>query len=278
MILSWVLEKMSSPYSGGPYYSGTSNIELIEKNKSEFPVAFQSGSRLTYYASQFNSLEVNSSFYKLPLPATLRKWAGEVPSGFRFTLKIWREITHAKDLAFRMEDVERFMSIANQLNDKRGALLIQLPAGTRGAQIGRLDKLLRAIQALNPPQTAPEPPGPSPAGAGHPWELAVELRHPSWHAEEIHSLLTGHGAALVWHDRPVMEEVWNFVREPFVYLRFHGPAGDYKGSYAEPFLADKAQFIRECIVQGKTVYAYFNNTMFGDAPRDLVTLNRMVAG
>jgi uncharacterized protein YecE (DUF72 family) len=268
-----------------PFYSGTSNIELIERNKSEFPDAFQSKSRLAYYASLFNSLEVNSSFYKLPLPATLRKWAAEVPAGFRFTLKVWREITHAKDLVFKPEDVERFMAIANQLETQKGALLIQLPAGTRSIHIRRLDKLLDAIREWNPPQSLPQSLprnpsqslGPSPVGLNHPWDIAVEFRHLSWHAEETHSLVTGHGAAVVWHDRPAMDDVGRFAGGEFVYLRFHGPEGDYKGSYPDHFLADKAAFIRQCLVQGKRIYAYFNNTMFGDAPKNLITLNRMVA-
>jgi uncharacterized protein YecE (DUF72 family) len=57
------------------FYRGTSNIELVEKNKQAFPPEFRSKSRLAYYSSLFNSVEVNSTFYKLPLPATLERWA-----------------------------------------------------------------------------------------------------------------------------------------------------------------------------------------------------------
>jgi uncharacterized protein YecE (DUF72 family) len=243
------------------FYGGTSNIELVEKNKAAFPTEFQSRSRLCYYASQFNSLEVNSTFYRLPLPATLERWAGEVPDDFRFTLKVWREITHAKNLEFKQEDVERFMRIADRIGNKKGVLLVQFPAGTQVRCLGQLERLLRAILRLN------EDDG---------WKIAVEFRHRSWYNRQVHNKLEHYGVALVWHDRPDMDDEKAFEKGPFVYLRFHGPNGDYKGSYSADLLMEKAEQTRDWIVGGKDVFAYFNNTMWGDAPRNLADLKLFV--
>jgi uncharacterized protein YecE (DUF72 family) len=241
------------------FYSGTSNIELIEKNKQAFPPEFRSKSRLAYYSSLFNSVEINSTFYKLPLPATLEKWSAEVPEGFRFTLKLWREITHAQNFAFTTEQVARFMRLADHIGSKKGALLVQLPAGIRSTHIGRLEDLLKTLQRLN---------------TDNAWQIAVELRHISWYTPQIHALLDGLGAALVGHDKPFLDEEHFYERGPFIYLRFHGPNGDYKGSYSDAILRETAGHIGAWLARGKNVYAYFNNTMEGDAPRNLMTMNR----
>src|ERR1700743_2334408 len=93
------------------YYAGTSNIVLPVANKSLYPPAYQQASRLTYYASLFNSLEVNSSFYKLPMAKTVEKWAAEVPADFLFTFKVWQEITHVS--TFDSAQVNKFMDVVN---------------------------------------------------------------------------------------------------------------------------------------------------------------------
>lgn len=101
------------------FYSGTSGLVLPVKNKQFYPVAFQDKSRLTYYASLFNSIEINSSFYKIPMPSTVAKWAERVLEHFRFTFKLWREITHVKGLAFDPVNVERFMYTIDQIGNKK---------------------------------------------------------------------------------------------------------------------------------------------------------------
>jgi uncharacterized protein YecE (DUF72 family) len=245
------------------FYGGTSNIGLVEKNKAAFPPEFQSRSRLCYYASLFNSLEVNSTFYRLPMPSTLERWTSEVPDDFRFTLKVWREITHTKDLAFKQEDVERFMRIADRIGNKKGVLLVQFPAGTPYGCLGQLEKLLAAIVRLNKDDG---------------WKIAVEFRNRSWYTRQVYSMLENYGVALVWHDRPDMDDEKAFEKGPFVYLRFHGPNGDYKGSYSADLLREKAKQTRDWILSGKDVFAYFNNTMLGDAPRNLADLKLFVDG
>lgn len=242
----------------GAYYSGTSNIVLPVPNKLGFPAAYQDKSRLSYYGSLFNSLEVNSTFYKLPMGKTVAKWDTEVPTDFRLTYKLWKEITHNKNLTFKPADVERFFSVINHC-DKKGCLLVQLPPGTRFDNYRQLEVLLAEIRLQDPRML---------------WHIAVEFRHKSWYNNNTYQLLQKYNMTMVTHDIKAsatpMIEPW----VDFVYLRFHGPEGGYRGSYADEVLAEYASYINEWREDGKTVYAYFNNTL-GNALANVVTLNNL---
>ena len=85
--------------SNGILRIGTSGI-VVPGNKLSFPAAFQHKSRLNYYSSLFNTLEINSTFYKVPMQSTFEKWSLDVPEQFQFTIKLWREITHVKKRVF----------------------------------------------------------------------------------------------------------------------------------------------------------------------------------
>ena len=261
----------------GVFRTGTSNVVLPERNKSFFPPAFQSKTHLEYYASLFNSVEINRTFYKLPLPATLGKWAAQVPEDFRFTVKLWKEITHVKELRYKTEDVRLFMQTVAPVGLKKGCLLIQFPAGLSSRNIGSLERLLADITDINP----------SPG-----WRLAVELRNRSWYVPVVRGLLDRYGAGWVYHDMPMggqlegeqeAELMAGDAPGPpgaadanFIFLRYHGPKGDYKGGYAPEFLEREAVAIKGWLEQGKDVYAYFNNTVDADAPKDAQTLRRFV--
>ncbi|RYF86630.1 MAG: DUF72 domain-containing protein, partial [Chitinophagaceae bacterium] len=116
----------SNMQSSPAFYSGTSNIVLPIK-QSEYPPEYQGASRLTYYASLASSLEVNSSFYRIPKPATVEKWRESVPANFRFTFKVPKTVTHAKGLQFNQDELERFAETVEHAGEKKGCLLVQLP-------------------------------------------------------------------------------------------------------------------------------------------------------
>lgn len=109
------------------YYSVTSGLLLPVPNKLHYPKEFQEKSRLCYYASLMDSIEINSSFYKVPQVSTMKKWAADVPEEFRFTFKLFKEITHNKDLAFDPEVVSSFFSVISHVEEKKGCLLVQFP-------------------------------------------------------------------------------------------------------------------------------------------------------
>lgn len=224
---------------------GTSNV-VVPGNKSTFPPAFRVKSRLHYYASIFNTVEINSSFYKIPLQRTYEKWVTEVPGDFRFTLKLNKEITHIKELSGDFSIIERFMETAKGIGPKKGCMLIQFPGKITLDYFGKVALILQQLQLYDP---------------GNEWKKAVEFRSNTWYTGETWELLDEYGAAMVLHDitRSKINEVHGNAR--FVYLRFHGPKGDYDGSYSGKFLEDKAAEIKSWMGQGKDVYAYFNNTI-----------------
>ena len=230
-------------------------------NKQAFPEAFRAGSRLAYYSTLFNSIEINSTFYKIPLPATFSRWAEEVQQDFRFTVKLWRGITHVPGLRFLPVDVHRYLYAVHHLGEKKGCLLIQLPPGLTVTAVEKLEKLLAIICAADPART---------------WKLAVEFRHRSWYVPKVEALLHRYQAARVLHDMPAssITELPD-ASLPFVYLRFHGPAGDYKGGYPDAGLRTWAEKAVGWLSAGKEVYVYFNNTI-GDALTDLTRLRTLI--
>lgn len=241
------------------FYSGTSGL-VLSIPKKLFPAEYRDYSRLSYYASLFNSIEINSTFYKLPMAATIHKWSGMVPQHFTFTFKIWKEITHQKELSFNPEDVSRSINIINHIGDKKGCLLVQLPPSLSKANLSRLEMLLHQIRKADSEQE---------------WKIFVEFRNRSWYQQEVYDMLLRQNAGMVIHDLPSsVTPAINFPAS-FVYLRFHGPDGSYRGSYSDGFLSERSSHIRDWLKEGKTVYAYFNNTM-GEVINNLMKLNEFI--
>ncbi|WP_245681414.1 DUF72 domain-containing protein [Arcticibacter eurypsychrophilus] len=239
------------------YFSGTSGIVLPFPNKQFYPLEFQDKSRLTYYGTLFNSVEINSSFYKVPMASTVAKWASEVPEDFRFTFKLWKEITHSKGLEFKPEDVDRFINTISQAGHKKGCLLVQFPPSLKIQSIEKVNQLLMCIQD---------------ADSSRAWNVTLEFRNNSLYQKSTYDLLNQYHAGMVFHDKTGSVTPFTDVIGNVVYVRFHGPNGNYRESYAESFLYEYAQYIQEWMDDGKAVYVYFNNTM-GDAVDNLKTLN-----
>ncbi|UYQ95442.1 DUF72 domain-containing protein [Chitinophaga horti] len=241
----------------GFYWSGTSGLVLPVPNKQAFPPDYRDKSRLCYYASLFSSIEVNSSFYKVPQAVTINRWARETPADFRFTFKLHRDITHVKQLAFDPAAVHHFMNVIDGAGSKKGSLLIQFPPSTTVDAFGQLEALLDTI------------------GDHRGWRVALEFRHPSWYIGETYELADEYRCSVVLHDIPKSRNSRLNAGADFVYLRFHGPAGDYRGGYTPMQLEEYAASIRGWLREGKEVFVYFNNTI-GDAVANLGELDRLV--
>ena len=240
-----------------PFFAGTSGL-VVAFPQRDFPPEHSNKSRLAYYALQLNSIEINSSFYKLPRAATIMNWAEMVPHNFRFTFKLWKEITHQKQLIFSPDAIVKFFEVIDHVNDKKGCVLVQFPPSVKIDLLIQFKQLLIAINETNKG-----------------WKIAVEFRHSSWYREDVYELLSRSGAGLVYHDKtgsatPLIEPTGDFV-----YQRFHGPGGDYKGSYDDGFLYEYSLYIQEWRESGKSTFVYFNNTA-GDALKNLNLLLRYV--
>ncbi|MBV7530348.1 DUF72 domain-containing protein [Chitinophaga sp. sic0106] len=244
----------------GSYYTGTSGLVLPYKNKQFYPEPLRDKSRLEVYGTLFNTIEINSSFYNIPMHKTMQRWAISVPDHFRFTFKLWQGITHVRDLDFKPADVTRFMEVIAGVGEKKGCLLIQLPPSLRAGALQRVAQLLAAIKEADPDAQ---------------WRLAVEFRHLSWYREETYHLLNTYNATMVVHDKANVGSPLEEMDADFVYARFHGPEGNYRSSYEDSYLYEYASYVRDWLHAGKDVYAYFNNTI-GDAINDLQVLETYV--
>ncbi|HYG01982.1 MAG TPA: DUF72 domain-containing protein [Chryseosolibacter sp.] len=241
------------------YFSGLSGLQLPVP-KYEYPPEHQHRSRLSYYATFLNSIEINSSFYKIPIGKTVGRWASSVPANFRFTFKLFKELTHCKFLEFNPDHIQKFIESINNVGEKQGCILVQFPPSLTTSSIHRFESLLKHIR--NTP------------GARE-WKIAVEFRNNAWYQGEVFDILDACNALLVIQDNPKSATPFNAPISNSVYIRFHGPTGNYRGGYSDEFLSEYATYIRDWINEGKEVYTYFNNTA-GDAYNNLVSLNRMM--
>lgn len=233
----------------GKLYAGTSGLVLPYKNKSFYPSEYQEKSRLSFYGSLFNSIEINSSFYKPPQHKTVKKWTADVPVDFKFTFKLWQEITHRKVRAINNTEIAHFIHTINEARNKKGCLLVQFPPSLKFAGFAWVKELLDSIRQISDAKE---------------WRIALEFRHLSWYREETYQLLNDSGAVLVYHDKKGLQTPLEEMDAPFIYLRFHGPGGDYRGSYEDALIYEYAGYISAWLTEGKDVYCYFNNTI-GDA-------------
>ena len=154
---------------------GTSGFSYPAWRGSFYPEKLPETKMLQHYAQQLSAVEINNTFYRMPSPETLARWAGETPPAFRFALKSPRRITHEKKLADVAPAVERLDQASRALGDKLGPILFQLPP-TMKKDLVRLDEFLASLpKTLRP---------------------AVEFRHESWFGDDVYARLRVHGAAL----------------------------------------------------------------------------------
>ncbi|HVP12988.1 MAG TPA: DUF72 domain-containing protein [Phycisphaerae bacterium] len=238
-----------STMARGECYIGTSGWSYAHWAKGRFyPKGLRQGEWLAFLARQFDTVEINASFYRLPRQEYVRRWREVTGGRFRFAVKLWRRITHEKRLADCDSDLESFFSVVNELGPKRGPLLVQLPPSLQ-KDPDRLDAFLAALSKT--------------AGRSR-WRVAVEFRHRDWLCDEVTSLLDRHRAALCLADLPRCP-VTEPNDAPFVYVRRHGPGGGYRGCYAPEHIAADAERIRCWVHAGKDVYVYYNNDIDGHA-------------
>lgn len=242
------------------FYAGTSGLVLPVPNKTFYPDDYKDKSRLCYYSSLFNSIEINSSFYKLPRKKTVSKWADEVNDRFTFSYKLWKEITHKKDLDFDPENIYQFMESISGAGSKKGCLLVQFPGKISIDHAEQINELLNHIGTSD---EASE------------WSIQVEFRNPSLYHPEMYSLLREHNAGLVVQDIKKAPTPLHTAESQTIYMRFHGPEDAFRGSYSDEFLQKYAALIKKWLKAKKRVFVYFNNTL-GSAVHDLARLNAMV--
>ena len=207
-----------------------------------------------FYAEQFDTVEINNSFYMLPKPETFDKWREQAPPGFVYAVKANRFITQAKKLKDCEEPLERMMPRVRHLGDRLGPLLYQLPPSLK-FNAERLETFLGIL----------------PSDVTN----VFEFRDKSWYVTETFELLERFGASFCVHDMPgsASERV---AVGPAAYVRFHGTGGKYVGRYSDESLLYWADWLISQARGGRESWAYFNNDIFGHAIEDALTLKSIV--
>jgi uncharacterized protein YecE (DUF72 family) len=221
-----------------------------------YPEKLAASKWLGYYARHFDTVELNSTFYRLPLETGLDTWRESTPRGFRFAAKGSRFLTHMKKLKDPAPGVARFFERADRLERKLGPIVFQLPPFWE-ADPDRLEAFLKAL----PPRH----------------KYAFEFRNPTWHTPEVCRILRRHNAAFCIFEiagfRTGME-----LTADWTYVRLHGPGGAYQGSYTNKALQEWAARIRAWQRDLRAVYIYFDNDQAGFAIRNALGLKELIGG
>ena len=212
---------------------------------------------LEHYAQYFDTVEVNNTFYRLPLKTSVARWVEETPAKFVFALKASRYLTHVKRLTDLGSGIQRYYERLEPLarSPKLGPVLWQLPANFRRDD----ERLGAALEAL--------PPG----------RHCFEFRHATWFVEPVYDLLRKHRAALVIGDRPEVKEFQSHeLTADWTYVRFHYGSRGRRGNYSESELEEWARRFEDWRREVE-IFAYFNNDWEVFAVRNALWLKRRLS-
>lgn len=215
-------------------------------------------SHLARYATRFDATEINSSFHRPHRPALYEKWAAAVPSGFRFSAKLPRTVTHDRRLVDCEELLAEFLEQVRGLGERLHCLLVQLPPSLRfDAEVAaRFLGLLRSHWG----------------GA-----VACEPRHGTWFTTEADALLRAERVARVLAD-PVLHSAMPGGWPSLVYLRLHGSPRTYYSSYEEDLLTALARRMLQAEAAGAEVWCIFDNTASGAAAGNALFTRKALTG
>jgi uncharacterized protein YecE (DUF72 family) len=212
---------------------------------------------LEHYARYFDTVEVNNTFYRLPLKTSVARWVEETPAKFGFAVKASRYLTHVKRLTDLGSGIQRYYERLEPLvaSPKLGPVLWQLPANFRRDD----ERLGAALEAL--------PPG----------RHCFEFRHATWFVEPVYDLLRKHRAALVIGDRPEVKEFQSHeLTADWTYARFHYGSRGRRGNYSESELEEWARRFEEWR-RDVEIFAYFNNDWEVFAVRNALWLKQRLS-
>lgn len=235
---------------------GTSGWSYDHWHGVLYPHGIPPRERLAHYLARFDTVELNSSYYRWPKDAAFESWRRRMPNGFRLSVKAPSLLTHVRRLYGPERWLARIGRGLARLGERRGVLLVQL-SPRFPVDHARLAYFLEHLPAGVP--------------------TAVEFRHPSWHQESVFALLEQHGAAYVVMSGAHLPCVLR-ATAPFVYVRLHGPDPHhlYAGSYSDDDLRWWTDRVREWAGSGRDVWAYFNNDGHGHAVRNADTLRHFL--
>lgn len=210
------------------------------------------GSSLERYASVFQGVEVNSTFYRVHKDATLTRWSAAVPSVFRFAFKVPKAITHTGHLASDDIRLGAFMKQIALAGERLGPVLVQLPPSL----VFEPESVERFLQRLRSTISS---------------DIAFEPRHRSW--LEAGALFKKYNVARVAADPPLLDDAFKaLVTEQFGYLRLHGKPKVYYSSYSDDFIVQLADALLAS--KAALIWCIFDNTGSGVAMHNALALKK----
>jgi uncharacterized protein YecE (DUF72 family) len=214
-------------------------------------------SGLERYAEQFNAVEVNSTFYRLPLGKTVERWRDSTPPAFRFAVKLPRSITHEAGLIAAEALTSEFCERVSRFEPKLGPLLVQLPPRLE-LDVSVASRFLEHLIRVAPAHVVLEP------------------RHVSWFTADAERLLVDYGVARVAADPPccAAAALPAAAARP-CYFRWHGSPRKYFSAYPPEAIATLAAHIlalKRSRGARSEVYCFFDNTALGAAPVNALSL------
>lgn len=239
----------------GRVFIGTSGWHYKHWLGLFYPEKFPINQMLAFYAQHFDTVELNNTFYHLPLPSSFDKWRESTPRDFVFAVKGSRFITHMKKLKDPESSTQKFFDGAERLEGKLGPILFQLPPRWK-LNVERLKQFLESLPS------------------GH--RYVFEFRDESWLVKEAFDVLRQFNAAFCIHDLANMRTPLEITAN-FTYIRFHGPGeAKYQGSYSNRELQEWAERISDWRSELKGIHVYFNNDIGGHAVWNAQALRELI--
>lgn len=240
----------------GDVWVGTSGWNYDDWSPEVYPPGLPKAKRRDVYATHFDTVELNASFYHWPKANSFQLWHDALPAGFRLTVKAPRNLTHTGRLANLDAWRETLARDWATLGERAGIFLVQL-APSHQLDLPLLDGFL--------------------AGLPSSMRVAVEFRHDTWHVDPTLEVLRAHDAAyVVMHGPRLVSRPW--ATADFTYLRFHGPDPKkmYVGEYGAAALQPWGELGRRWLAEGRQVWAYFNNDYDANGVRDARALRSLL--
>jgi len=235
-------------------YIGTSGWQYNHWIGTFYPKDVKQADRFQYYLKFFNTVELNSPFYRLPGKEIFIKWRKSVPEDFIFSVKANRFITHMKKLKDPAESLDKMLEHTMALKEKLGPILFQLPPGWKI----NAERLRNFISEL--------PPG---------LRYTFEFRNQTWYEEDIFELLKEYNCSFCIYE--LEGHITPFkITADFVYVRLHGPGAKYSGSYSDKVLKTWSKRCIEWMNDKKDVYVYFDNDQAAYAPFNAIRLKELL--
>ncbi|NGX34020.1 MAG: hypothetical protein K1060chlam1_00365 [Candidatus Anoxychlamydiales bacterium] len=237
-------------------YIGTSGFSYEHWKNRFYPKDVKAKDYFEYYQKHFSTVEINNTFYRLPLKKVVLNWQKEANNDFIFSLKSSRFITHLKRLKEPKKHLTLFLNRVKHLKPHLGPILFQIPPKWN-LDIKRLLNFLKALDKN--------------------YKYAFEFRDKSWLTNEVFSLLKKYKAAFCIYDLEGFQTPLEITAN-FVYIRLHGPKRAYSGTYSKKTLQKWAKIIKNFHKKNLDVFCYFNNDENAYAIKNSIELKKLLKG